>query len=231
MNFEKIELWDKQYCAAHVGIIVNNMISTFNKNNKSNISICDIGANVGKIYDLLSSNIKIDNAFLFEGSPMLTKYMIKKFEQYENIHIRNYAITEQPGTVNFDESSMEYILNKQDNSDLFNFGLSHISDYGKIQVQSKSFVELIDEFPLIKNVDLIKIDTENRDFSILKSLIINIDKFVNLPLVVFENNYVVNLFTKKDAEEILEMFFLKGYKRISLDQCPSEGFLIPEKYI
>ena len=85
-------------------------------------------------------------AFLFEGSPMLTKYMIKKFEQYENIHIRNYAITEQPGTVNFDESSMEYILNKQDNSDLFNFGLSHISDYGKIQVQSKSFVELIDEF-------------------------------------------------------------------------------------
>jgi uncharacterized Fe-S cluster protein YjdI len=54
MNFEKIELWDKQYCAAHVGIIVNNMISTFNKNNKTNISICDIGANVGKIYDLLS---------------------------------------------------------------------------------------------------------------------------------------------------------------------------------
>jgi len=29
MNFEKIELWDKQYYAAHVGIIVNNMISTF----------------------------------------------------------------------------------------------------------------------------------------------------------------------------------------------------------
>lgn len=225
MSFDKIKLWDDTYCGLHVGFLVNDIARHFNEKNIKEIVLCDIGANVGKVYEMLNNIIPITEAFMFEGSPTIYKYLLDKFIHNNNIIIRNYAITDEPGMLNFDESTINYQFEK--NTNYFNLGLSHVSEYGKLRVEGKSFKQLFEEFPNLKNVNCIKIDTENRDFSILKSLLECIDMFIVKPFITFEVNYACNNITAENADNILNEFSLKGYRKISIKDCKGNEALIP----
>jgi FkbM family methyltransferase len=227
---DKIKMWDEVYCGLHVGGLVNQVTTILSNNNISEINYIDIGANVGKVYDLLSNQMEVKNSWLIEASPTLYKYLEKKFKKQKKIKTYNYAVFNQNGFVDFDESSLEYQIKNQNEG--FNLGLSSIGTYiNPKRVESIKISDFSkDKKKILEKVNFIKIDTESVDFEILEDLLTVVDDFKNKPLIIFEINYFVRHHTKEWAQKLLNKFVKKGYKKINLDECSSDGILIPKNF-
>jgi FkbM family methyltransferase len=226
----KIKIWDETYCAPHVGNLVNHVVNIFNNNNLKKINYIDIGANVGKVYELLNNDIPVKNVWMIEASPTLYEYSKKKFKKDSNVKIYNYAVYNTNGIIDFNESSMEHQFIH--NEDGFNFGLSSIGAYtNSKKVESIKISDFIlDDKKILKKVNFIKIDTESVDLEILEDLLSVVDKFETLPLIIFEINYFVKGHPQSWAQKILNKFTKKGYKKINLKECGGDGVLIPQKF-
>lgn len=227
-NFDKIRDWDNNHCAKHVIGLVNNISSIFKKNNYTEITYIDIGANVGKVYDLLSKNISIKNAYLIEASPALSEYSKQKYQNDEAVSTYNFAICDNNNTVQFDETSMNYQFER--NVQDLNLGLSRIlHSTTSICVSAKKLSTfLLENSFLFKTIDFIKIDTESVDFQILNDLVPVLALFAKLPLIEFEINYFVSNMSLSGAQNILDSYIAYGYNRVDLSQTRGDGVLIPK---
>ena len=78
MSYDYIKKWDDFFCAQHVVNLVNHISNLLLRNNINEINYLDIGANVGKVYDLLSEKLVIKKAYLVEASPLLFNYIKKQ---------------------------------------------------------------------------------------------------------------------------------------------------------
>jgi hypothetical protein len=228
--FDKIKQWDEIHCEKHVINFVNQIYDLLNKNNFTDINYIDIGANVGKVYDLLSNKIKINNAYLYEASPILYSYLEKKYENTSSVETYNIAISEELGTVFFDETSLIHQINTGF-SDL-NLGLSKITNNRNLTKidSTKLSIILKQNNEHFNNINFIKIDTENVDFYILKDLLTVIDLFENKPIIEFEVNYFMNGHSQEWAQEIINEFINHGYNKLNLSDCYGEGILIPNTF-
>jgi len=226
--FEKVKLWDDEHCEKHVWSLVNNIKELLQSKSINELYYLDIGANVGKVYDLISNGYIVKKVWMYEASPILFDYLKIKYTNDERVVINNIAIFDSEGEVNFDESSIIHQI--ETNSLDLNFGISKIGNSpSQTKVKSNKLSNLIGENnEILDNVTFIKIDTENVDFNILNDLVTIIDKFKTKPIIEFEVNYHMGPITKETAQSILNKFSNIGYKELKLEDCWGDGILIPE---
>lgn len=223
-----ISYWDNNLVEQHVGSELSVIIEYFNKHNINNIKYLDIGANTGKYYDVLSRFVKIDYCIMVEASKSLYDYLLIKFKE-SNTDIHNLILSDINDNVSFTDIDFSQITDIHST----NLGLSKVyksNNNTRQQVSAESFFE---EHILNKNIftlDLIKIDTENRDYEILKSLTPVVKKLHNKPIICFEHNYH-NSMTLNEAQNILNNFTdINNYMPINIgDIIWSAVFLYPNK--
>jgi FkbM family methyltransferase len=230
MAYDYIKKWDDIFCAQHVINLVNHISGLLSRNNINEINYLDIGANVGKVYDLLAEKLVIKNAYLVEASPLLFSYIKKKYVNDSKVKLFNFAAYNEETTIKFDQSSMMYQFDT-DGTNL-NFGLSKIQHTPQsVDVDAKRISLFLNEHKLFNDLSFIKIDTESVDFMILEDILNVISLFKNKPLIEFEKNHFLQGLTDEQAQYILTQFNEHGYKPLSLDSCYGDGLLIPEVYI
>jgi FkbM family methyltransferase len=228
MYHDLIKKWDEHYCAQHVNNLAWSISDFFKRNDINEISYIDIGANVGKVYDLLAGLMTVQNAYFFEASPLLYSYLEEKYKDNSAIIMYNYAISNTDSEVCFDESSMIYQF--QNNIENLNLGLSKITHHSDVRVRARKISSLLQELSDTFECKFIKIDTESMDLHILQDLITVITKFKTLPVIEFEKNYNGNNITDEQAQEILDLYRNAGYKQLNIHECHGDGLLIPEFY-
>lgn len=114
--------------------------------------VYDIGGNVG-FYTLLASDCvgPEGKVFVFEPIPRNLVYLEKHLQinHITNVKVFGVAVSDQCGTVRFDEGN--------------NSSVGHISQNGRLDVRSVSIDELVDQAAIAKP-DFIKIDVEGAEF-------------------------------------------------------------------
>ena len=226
-HFNEIKKWDDLHCEKHVMNLVRNITELLRSRDITELYYIDIGANVGKVYDLLKENNDLKKVWMYEASPLLFEYLKTKYESDDNVVLTHGAISNIEGLVPFDESSILYQITN--NVEEFNFGLSKIGNSpSQLKINSNKISNLIgDNREILDNVTFIKIDTENVDFFILDDLVSIVNKFKTKPIIEFEVNYQSSTINRQNAQSILDKFTSVGYKPLSLDDCWGDGILIP----
>jgi FkbM family methyltransferase len=222
---EYIKYWDEKIVERHVGQDIGYAIQYFKELNQTNISIIDIGANVGKIYDCLQRHFTIEKVVMVEASKQLCDYMIEKYKDKKNIIIYNFAISDVSGNFRLWEGSFEN-LNKF--SEEINLGLSKLENTAGSTV-CYTMDYFLNNYNTLQpeEISLIKIDTETKDLFILKDLTNWLAEKKIQPFILFENNYH-NSMTLEEAQTIINNFcILCKYELINLATSPGDCFLKP----
>jgi FkbM family methyltransferase len=195
--------------------------------NKTPICLIDIGANVGKIYDLLSKKISLEQTYMFEANYQLYNYLIEKYVGKNDIKIYHNAIGVDNTILYFDESSMDYQIDND--CEVLNFGLSKITNTPTNKtVKSLPISQFLDNNNYLYNKScFIKIDTENFDYKILSDLINVIDLFKQKPIIEFENNYFCDGHSISWAQNIIDQYTEKGYEKLIVTRNMGDGILQP----
>tara|TARA_B100000795_G_scaffold269884_1_gene260914 strand:+ start:10998 stop:11726 length:729 start_codon:yes stop_codon:yes gene_type:complete len=188
-----------------------------NTNLKYNVLI-DVGAHKGETVVNFLKNFKIKNVYSFEASNKTYKdlkinmYKIQKMYPETNIEIINQGVGNSNDLKLFNESpdSNSSTFNSIDeNSSYFKRKNKIISFFIKekkiINKQMVSQIKL-GEFIIkknIKNVDILKIDTEGYELEVLKSLEQTIQ---NINFIYFEHHYdnmIIKNYTFSDIHDLL----------------------------
>lgn len=226
-TFDIIKHWDDYLVEQHVGSELAVIIDYFQKKEQKNLIYLDIGANCGKYYDVLSRYFTIDLAIMAEASKHLYEYLLIKFNHNNKCTIYNSVLSDNNDDISFSDIDFSYITDINN----INLGLSKVYNSIDNKIKQTSANDFFNTNVLEKNIshlDLIKIDTENRDYHILKSMTECISKLKNKPLICFEHNYH-NDMTKDEAQDILKNFCsFNNYEYINIDNIKwSSVFLWP----
>jgi FkbM family methyltransferase len=196
-----IKKWDDELIEKHIGTEINYLRDFFGDKNVTKLSYIDIGANVGKFYDVLSKEYEIEKVVMVEPAPQLNEYIKEKFQSVPNCIIYDYAISDRSGKTFFQTHSIEHST-----PDHINMGVSQIHKSEGYEVQMISGYDFFDQYVNdLESFDFIKIDTETQDYQILKSMMPLIQSLNKKPFILFENNYQ-NQMSKEDAKKILDDF-------------------------
>ena len=164
---------------------------------------------------------------MVEPHPILYSYLIDKFP---NFKIYDFAVSDFNGESFFDVAAADYFF-KKDDLDGLNLGLSKLSSKGgNVKVKTISGDEFLKIYvgDLIHNIDFIKIDTENRDYNILKSITPIIKDLKKKPFIVLEHNYH-NDISKEEAKKIYEDFLSEcDYDGLDFEDISSNAYLKPK---
>lgn len=227
---EFIKFWDDEIVQGHIGAEVQVMQDYFNENNITKINYLDIGANVGKFYDLfLERGFEIENAIMVEPSHDLFDYMVTKFKDTPNCQLYNLAVSDSDGVTMF-ESHIETYKDREPNDRSINLGLSKLSKTGR-EVELISGKRLFETYvePIKDSINFIKIDTENQDYFILESITEYVKNMTNKPYILSEHNYH-NDMSYDRAKNIYDRFKDEcGYEGIDFDELSGSVYLKPIK--
>ena len=182
------------------------IINFFKKKlNKKPLIIIDIGAHIGETINLFCKNFTIENILAFEANPIIFKKLEKKIKKinYRNkINLFNLGIGDKEekkdlsifndsssSTYNAIDEKTEYYKRKKKFLSLFSKGILQKKISTNILPLSK-----INEVNDLKNIDILKIDTEGYELNILKG--IYQDHFNKIKYIYFEHHY--DLMIKKN---------------------------------
>ena len=156
---------------------VENEIQTIKKFLKKDPKVIfDIGANYGNYTYELLKYYPNSNYYLFEPGELPYKHLLNKFQNYSNIKVYNYAIS------NNNSSKFLYYDEKDlGGASLYKRRLENVNN----KYDKHKEVESISLNTLFKNdfndssftIDFCKIDTEGHEFTILNSFKDNFEKF------------------------------------------------------
>lgn len=218
-----IKKWDDELIEKHIGNEVNYLKNYFIPKKIVELSYIDIGANVGKFYDVLSRDFNLKRVIMIEPAPQLFEYITEKFQNLTNCILYNFAISDNSGKILIQTHTIEHSTD-----DHINMGVSkinHEEGHEVIMISGYDFLnEYVEELELI---DFIKIDTETHDYQILKSMIPIISKLNKKPFILFEHNYH-NSIPETEARNILNDFTsICGYESINFDELNGDSFIQP----
>ena len=158
------------------------IINFFKKNIIGDIiNLIDVGAHHGETIKLFNIKFNIHNIYAFEPSYRNFKVLEKKTKNIKNTNLRiyNHGIGETEGTFDFNESdesqsSTLVKINYKSNyykrkKNLLRFFKKKQDLFFTTKVNIKSLGKFLEE-KKIKNVEILKIDTEGYDFNVIKSL-------------------------------------------------------------
>lgn len=227
---EFIKFWDEEIVQGHIGAEVQMIQDYFVKNKIKKINYLDIGANVGKFYDLfIDRDFEIEMAIMVEPSHDLFDYMTEKFKGVSNCQLYNLAVSDTDGITRF-ESHVETYKDREPNDRSINLGLSKISNSGKEVelISGKRLFEMYVE-PIKDVINFVKIDTENQDYFILESITDYVKNMNNKPYFLIEHNYH-NDMSYERAKNIYDKFRIEcGYDGIEFDDLGGSVYLEPKK--
>ena len=177
-------------------ILLDNLYSDLKflkKYLKKNPEILDIGANIGQ-FAILAKYI-FPNASInsYEPNKKIFQLLKKNTQNYKKIQIFNFAV----GDAN-EEKQLYYVNNKSAQGSIYKNNCSY-------NLSNKEILKekiLIKKINLLKNYDLVKIDTEGYELKIIKSI-----KYFNFKYIYIENSENIypflknNFFLKKISEE------------------------------
>ncbi len=170
----------------------------FLKKNKVSLqTFIDVGAHKGSYTDFLRNNFKIKKAYLFEPQKKIFMHIKKKYKNNRNIQTYDSAVSDknQYKKIFINKHDLTSSLTKMNTSNVYLnlkarlFG-GNIYDMvtEEYNVKTLKLFEFIKQ-KKIKNVDLIKIDTEGHELSVLKGLGKKI-KNIKIILIEFHNNKI-----------------------------------------
>ena len=182
------------------------IINFFKKKlNKKPLIIIDIGAHIGETISLFYNNFIIENILAFEANPIVFKKLEKKIKKINNknkISLFNLGLGDKEenkvlsifndtssSTYNTIDEKTEYYKRKKNFLSLFSKNILQKKISTNILPLSK-----INEVNNLKNIDILKIDTEGYELNILKG--IYQDHFNKIKYIYFEHHY--DLMIKKN---------------------------------
>ena len=182
------------------------IINFFKKKlNKKPLIIIDIGAHIGETINLFYNNFTIENILAFEANPVVFKKLEKKIKKINNknkISLFNLGLGEKEenkvlsifndtssSTYNTIDEKTEYYKRKKKFLSLFSKNILQKKISTNILPLSK-----INQVNDLKNIDILKIDTEGYELNILKG--IYKDHFNKIKYIYFEHHY--DLMIKKN---------------------------------
>ena len=169
-----------------------NIIRNIKKDIDQISSYIDVGAHKGAYLDLFMKFYNLDKAYIFEPQPEIFNFLKKKYKKSKKITKINSAVSDVNGFREFrlnlhDLTSSFTKLNHNNlylkfKAKLFETEIKTIF-YKNIKVKT---IKLSSFFKKnrIKNIDLLKIDTEGHEFQVLKGLGKEIKK-INIILIEF----------------------------------------------
>tara|TARA_Y100000590_G_scaffold469338_1_gene656347 strand:+ start:1854 stop:2588 length:735 start_codon:yes stop_codon:yes gene_type:complete len=190
-------------------IDIGNKIKIINffkkKFNKKSLTIIDVGAHKGETISLFCKNLSIDKILAFEPNSVVFKKLEKKIDksEYKNkIILFNFGLGDKEeekdliinndsssSTYNIIDEKTEYYKRKKKFLSLFNKDIFRKKILTNILPLSK-----VNEINYLEKIDILKIDTEGYELSVLKGIYENHLK--KIKYIYFEHQY--NLMIKKN---------------------------------
>lgn len=218
-----IKIWDDELIEKNIGIEINYLRDFFQGKNITKLSYIDIGANVGKFYDVLSKEYEIEKVVMVEPAPQLNEYITEKFQSTPNCTIYDFAISNRSGKTFFQTHSIEHST-----SEHINMGVSKIHHESGHEVTMVSAYDFFSQYiDNLESFDFIKIDTETQDYQIIKSMMPLFQSLNKKPFILFEHNYQDQM-SEEDARKILKDFTdTCGYEPVNFDELFGDSFIKP----
>lgn len=145
----------------------------------SDFFFVQIGANDGKEYDPIHDLVKEKkwNGILFESGTFAYSQLLKTYRDHDNLKFINSAVSDFDGesTLYCGTTTPHFTLDFEKAKSMFDV------EPREIKVMVKSPKTIIDEFN-ISTIDLLQIDTEGRDFTIIKEFL----KYIKPKIIRFE---------------------------------------------
>ncbi len=193
-----------------------NIIKLINKKFLKPIIVFDVGAHYGETIKLFNKKLNIKKIYSFEASPKNYQILQKNISKYtsKKIEIYNYGIGRDLSKSYINqtlESSSSTINELNVNSKYLKKKLKILNIKNKNSFHYKVPIKIITldyfiEKNKIKNIDLLKIDTEGYEFNVLKGL----SKYnQKIKLVYFEHHYddmIVKNYKFGDIHQLLKSF-------------------------
>jgi FkbM family methyltransferase len=198
----------------------NKIIKLINKKFSKPIIVFDIGAHHGETVKLFNKKLNIKKIYSFEASPKNFEILMNQVQEkkFNNVEIFNYGIgadisdsyinqniESSSSTINKLNLSSKYLLKK--------LKVLNIKNLNSFQYQIPIKVISLDYFiekNSIKNIDLLKIDTEGFELNVIKGLA----KYSKITkLIYFEHHYddmILKNYKFKDIDGLLKSYgFIK----------------------
>lgn len=175
--------------------------------NRKDVKIFDIGANVGELTFLLNKFLPYSEIYSFEPNPITCQILQEKFKNMTNIHVSKigFSSKEEAGnlyTYRDDKISQHASVIKEVFTDLH-----HTNSIISFEVKLKT----LDSYVFKKNItkiDYLKIDTEGYELDILKGGL-NFIKSGGISIIQFEFNEM-NILRRVFLRDFFEL--LANYK-------------------
>lgn len=220
-----IKIWDDELIERNIGIEINYLKDYFGPKNITKLSYIDIGANVGKFYDVLSRDYSIERVIMVEPAPQLFEYLSEKFNETPNCKLYDFAISDRSGKTYFQTHSIEHST-----PDHINMGVSKIHKSEGHEVQMVSGYDFFDQYvDDLETIDFIKIDTETQDYQILRSIQPIISNLNKKPFILFEHNYKDSIPEEEARQILIDFTNACGYETINFDELFGDSFIKPKQ--
>ena len=195
----------------------------FNKNKIS--TVLDVGAHKGETIDYLSKFFYFNKIYSFEPNPssffFLKKYKLSlNIRKQSKLELFNYALGDKKGKIDFysgKESSSSTVHDINFTSNYYKKKNKYLNPFVKNKEAFKKITVKLDTLQNfiisknIKNIDLLKIDTEGSEFNIIKGAK---DKIKIIKVLYFEHHYD-NMILKKYTFSDLNRYLLeKGFSKL-----------------
>lgn len=222
---ELIKIWDNEIIEKNIGIEINYLRDYFGPKNVTKLSYIDIGANVGKFYDVLSRDYTIENVIMVEPAPQLFEYLSEKFSGTSNCKLYDFAISNRSGKTYFQTHSIDNSTHSH-----INMGVSKIHHENGHEVQMVSGYDFLDQYiDDLESIDFIKIDTETHDYQILKSIQPIISNLSKKPFILFEHNYKDSIPEEEARQILIDFTNTCDYETINFDELFGDSFIKPKQ--
>ena len=187
------------------------------KNLKKNLKhlniFIDVGSHKGTYTDLIVNNFKTKKIYMFEPQRKIFQFIKKKYKNSKKIEIFNQTISNlnQMQKIYVNKHDLTTSLTKLNKENFYlkcKAILFGVNTSGMInETYNVRTIKLDDIIKVkkLKNIDLIKIDTEGHEYKVLQSLKKNIKK-VKIILIEFHND---NIFLNYNSNKI-HKFLIKN---------------------
>ena len=182
------------------------ILSNLKKNIHEIKTFIDVGSHKGTYTDLILNNFGVREVFLFEPQKNIYKFIKKKYRLKKRIRIFNNAVSNKNRTVKIfinkhDLTSSLTKLNKKNlylnfKAKLFGGNIGEMIEKS-YDIKSVKLTDLIKKKRL-KNVDLLKIDTEGHEKEVLEGL----GKKISIIKVILIEIHNDNIYLKYSSSQI-----------------------------
>ena len=179
-------------------------------------SIIDIGCHKGKYFDLFLKNFNITKAILIEPQINYFSYLKLKYKNMKKVKILNFAVSNKKGFATFyinhhDLTSSLNSINHENNFLKLKSKIFGLNSTNMIKTKKKIRIESLNNLLKklkIRNIDLVKIDTEGHEFEVLEGSKRFIKNFKVILIEFRKDNVYKNYNAKKIHKLIINNNFL-----------------------